>query len=397
MGAIYSSAQITLIAAVGRDATYGLPGISKTFRYPEVCPVTESLCLVSAPRSVTHSVCASTWLSRAWTLQEGYLSKRRLFFVEHGIEYICDQYLQTGKRLWTPIASELTASLPSKIDHWDRASHMMRQFTGRSLTYEDDALNAIIGALETLESIDHTEGVIIQLSNSSDISSIYMALDWYHNLPCPRRKRFPSWSPLGWQGKIDYLDYKASISSDCSLEVWHDGEMRHVSHAFGKLSEGHRSPRPAEARLLRLSTTVVMLDFEYLDHDSSVPAGLYVKVPYAPELDLFVLPLWDAENVQDMQEDSLQLPCAVATRRRTLTDTTWRCEQESQILIMRQFGTHCERIGCFNLHWGYRTIYARDKQGKIFLLDFAYGNPLVEYGDGTFWKKHGEERTFLLG
>jgi hypothetical protein len=198
MGAIYSSAQITLIAAAGRDATYGLPGISKTFRYPEVCPVTESLCLVSAPRSVTHSVCASTWLSRAWTLQEGYLSKRRLFFVEHGIDYICDEDLQDEDLRGGLIASELAASLPSKMNAWDRANHMMRQFAGRSLTYEEDALNAIIGALGTLEGVDHTEGVTIQRSNSSETSSTYMALNWCHDLPCSRRKGFPSWSPLGW-------------------------------------------------------------------------------------------------------------------------------------------------------------------------------------------------------
>ena len=394
MGAIYSSAQITLIAAAGRDATYGLPGISKTFRYPEVCPVTESLCLVSAPRSVTHSVCASTWLSRAWTLQEGYLSKRRFFFVDHGIEYICDEFLQDGNQEGVSIASELSVSLPSKMDPWNRANHIMRQFSGRNLTYEEDALNAIIGALGTLEGVDHTEGVIIQRSNSSETSSIYMALNWCHDLPCSRRKGFPSWSPLGWRGQIDYLDYQTTITSGCSLEVWHDGGFRHLSDAFGKLSEGHRAHKPTQERYLRLNTTVVMLAFEYLDHEPSITSGFYVRVPYASNLDLFVLPFWDADN---MPRSSCTLPCAVAVRRRTLTQKTWRCEQESQILIMRQYSTHHERVGCFNLHWSHRSIYAREKQGRIFPLDFTYGNLLLKYGDGTYWKKNGKERTFLLG
>jgi hypothetical protein len=62
-----------------------------------------------------------------------------------------------------------------------------------------------------------------------------------------------------------------------------------------------------------------MLDFEYLDHESDIPTGLYVKVSYASNLDLFVLPFWDAD---DMLQGSIQLPCAVAVRRRTLTQKT---------------------------------------------------------------------------
>ena len=394
MGAIYSSAQVTLIAAAGTDANFGLPGISREFSYPESCSVTKNLCLVNASQSVTRSVSASTWYSRAWTLQEGYLSKRRLFFVEHGIDYICDEDLQDEDLRGGLIASELAASLPSKMNAWDRANHMMRQFAGRSLTYEEDALNAIIGALGTLEGVDHTEGVTIQRSNSSETSSTYMALNWCHDLPCSRREGFPSWSPLGWRGEIDYLDYQTTISSGCSLEVWHDGGFRHVSTAFGKLSEGHRAHRPTQERYLRLNTTVVMLDFVYLDHEPGIPSGFYVRVPYTSNLDLFVLPFWDAD---DMRQGSIQLPCAVTVRRRTLMQKTWRCEQESQILIMRQHSTHYERVGCFNLHWSHRHIYAREKQGRIFPLDFTYGNPLLEYGDGTYWKKNGEERTFLLG
>jgi hypothetical protein len=394
MGAIYSSAQITIIAAAGTDAMFGLPGFGREFSYLESCPVTRDLCLVNVTNSVTRSVSASTWYSRAWTLQEGYLSRRRLFFVEHGITYICDEELQNEDLRGASIATEIAASLPSKMNPWDRANHMMRQFAGRSLTYEGDALNAIIGALGTLEGVDHKEGVTIQRSNSSRSSSIYMALNWCHGLPCSRRKGFPSWSPLGWRGQIDNLDYQTSISSDCSLEVWHEGAFKHVSDAFGELSEDHRAHRPAEERYLRLTTTVVMLDFEYLEHEPSIPTGLYVKFPYDSEIDLFILPFWDAE---DMQGGNIKLPCAVVVRRRTLIQKNWRCEQESQILIMRQHSTYYERVGCFNLHWSHRHIYAREKQGRIFPLDLTYGNPLLEYGDGTFWKKHGEERIFLLG
>ncbi|CAN9148125.1 unnamed protein product [Alternaria alternata] len=397
MGAIYSAAQFTIVAAAGTDADAGLPGVSCAFTNPKICSVTKDLCLVAEPTSVTQSVSASAWYSRAWTLQEGYLSKRRLFFVEYGAEFICDQDLQDKDFRVGHIAKELAASLPSTMTSWDRANHMMRQFTGRSLTYDTDALNAIVGALETLEGVDNSTGVIIQPSNASKTSSIQTALSWHHRIPCSRRKGFPSWSPIGWKGHVDYLDHHTIISSGCRLEVWYDGQYRSLSETIGRLSGQHRAHEPEQARFLRLKTTVVMLDFEDLDESPSIPPGLYVKIPYSPDLTLLVQPLWDVESVHQTPGGGLQLPCAVLVRRRTLMQMTWRCESETQIVIMQPLGTHYERVGCFDLNWSHRNILARDKQGWTFPLDFSYGNPLLEYGDGTFWMKTGEERTFLLG
>jgi hypothetical protein len=34
-----------------------------------------------------------------------------------------------------------------------------------------------------------------------------MSLLWYHNQPCRRRHDFPSWSPIGWVGEIDWYRY----------------------------------------------------------------------------------------------------------------------------------------------------------------------------------------------
>ena len=59
----------------------------------------------------------------------------------------------------------------------------MREYTRRQLTYDSDALNAILGALGTLERTDHIWGV--SLARGEDIRSykvpeVGMALDWEH-------------------------------------------------------------------------------------------------------------------------------------------------------------------------------------------------------------------------
>jgi hypothetical protein len=140
-----------------------------------------------------------------------------------------------------------------------------------------------------------------------------------------------------------------------------------------------------------------MLDLERINEMPHVPAGLYVRVPYSHDLDLLVQPFWDVESIHQTRGGELQLPCAVLVRPRSLMQMSWRCERETQILIMLSLGTHYERIGCFNLNWSHRNIYARDKRGQIFPLEVSYSNPLLEYGDGMFWMETGEERTFLLG
>jgi hypothetical protein len=68
MGAIYSSAQLTIVAAAGSGPQYGLPGVSDTRRtrmpYGEVVG---SVALVVTSLQAIQDVFDSLWASRAWT------------------------------------------------------------------------------------------------------------------------------------------------------------------------------------------------------------------------------------------------------------------------------------------------------------------------------------------
>ncbi|KAH7093544.1 heterokaryon incompatibility [Paraphoma chrysanthemicola] len=65
MGAIYSAAQLTVIASAGEDPSCGLSGVSTdrvTFREVTIGDFTVRF----IPEPVTHEICLSTWASRAW-------------------------------------------------------------------------------------------------------------------------------------------------------------------------------------------------------------------------------------------------------------------------------------------------------------------------------------------
>ncbi|KPM41503.1 hypothetical protein AK830_g5101 [Neonectria ditissima] len=74
MGAIYSNAYVTIIAANGRDANHGLHGIDG---------VTAPRCISSTfDQDYVHSLQSHStrWHDRGWTFQELFFSRRKIFF-----------------------------------------------------------------------------------------------------------------------------------------------------------------------------------------------------------------------------------------------------------------------------------------------------------------------------
>lgn len=81
-GYIYAAAQLTIIAAAGDDPTYGLPGVGSHSRGYVSYESVDQFSL-TAVTTLDVDLAQSQWASRAWTFQEGYLSRRRLF-ISHG-------------------------------------------------------------------------------------------------------------------------------------------------------------------------------------------------------------------------------------------------------------------------------------------------------------------------
>ena len=440
MASIYASASVTLIAAAGQDAEHGLQGVSRDWDTPDFCALSDRYQLIDVGRRATQTIEKSTWYSRAWTFQECYFARRRVYFLANTARIDCAKDLKRYKEDYPRPVDFLNmlAALPNNAHASYAIPLMMQEYTRRRLTYDSDALNAIIGALESRPEIDHTWGVHVErldkpnsiissicccnavLYRSSWVQSLafysqsirsrwrrtrhaetsasglYIALHWYHASPGPRRKDFPSWSPLGWRSQVSHLACDdTSVSSACSLQVWHNGNFKTLRDTFGVLSEQHRQIAPKESKYLKLETRVVILDFEHVDSSASYSAGLYVKVPYGEELDILVLPDWDLDYGIEQQTpgEKIQLPCIVVVRQTRLSLESPRIEDELQIIILHHEGSYYERVGCFSV-WGSSSWFARDKHGQTMNPNIR---ELRRYGNGRFWMKNGEQRTILLG
>lgn len=239
MDSIYHSAAFTIIAAAGDDADHGLPGVSTRPRTSRTsCRVGNFLVLSGALHNGTETeyrpnqsdvLAQSTWNSRAWTYQEGLLSRRCLVFTDEQASFACrltlvadgaetrptapkfslEKQLHSGF-LWREIAAVGIGSRPAEI------ASRIYEYSQRQLTRADDILNAFSGILRAFEKMDpptyHLWGVpILSGTRGSDGGSrrpadvnrplcdgFLRGLLWKADSPCVRRAGFPSWSWAGF-------------------------------------------------------------------------------------------------------------------------------------------------------------------------------------------------------
>jgi hypothetical protein len=221
MDYIYSRAELTIIAAAGKDPHYGLPGVSSTHRISQKRISIGEIELVQLFLYDTD-LQDSPWASRAWTLQEGFLSRRRLVFTDHEITFLCNRMQcreSVQNRLIAP-ESNLTHGLVLNDYQWRlgwrptgftspeaTAILLMNQSSIRNLSYDEDALNVCIGILKHL-GIRHWWGSIVFPAN--------LDIFWRKSNPARRREGFPSWSWVSVTGLPERQRYDRGF---CTVEM----------------------------------------------------------------------------------------------------------------------------------------------------------------------------------
>ena len=243
MSAIYAKACVTIIAAQGSNAEYGLRGFREFSRprdlHQEVWRLTEGEKLIERQFSELDTLEEnSPWYKRSWTFQEHLYSRRRLIFEADTVRWECDH------AVWYEDVYEMDSSpafVPLK-KQWTYITHyqhhlavpfpllsgygeLVRVYNHRDLTHPEDAIAAFAGVATQFSRI-YFGGFNCGLPEMF----FDVALLWQPWRTVERRRSsgvrlkdsfLPSWSWAGWQGEIDpwtwdsACDYfKGSGSSD---------------------------------------------------------------------------------------------------------------------------------------------------------------------------------------
>ncbi|OJD33178.1 uncharacterized protein BKCO1_32000106 [Diplodia corticola] len=248
MDCIYAQADLTIIAAAGDHADYGLPGVSTQPRSPRRSFKIGDYVLMSCweESSLAHGLRQSKWMERGWTYQEALLSQRRLFFTDYCYLHDCGKCYIEGdesKRF------ESWVNSPTLVNHGRMKSQSkwmgynisttlpdacarIEEYSKRNLSYQSDSLNAITGVLQTLELSDppihHYYGVpMLQPSereaepSTSNMDGFVQSLRWSLNASADKKRRpdFPSWSWVGWQSPCSYLQQNLSVLAPSTVKV----------------------------------------------------------------------------------------------------------------------------------------------------------------------------------
>ena len=174
MNHIYIQAYVTIVAG-SDNAWTGLPGVSRVRRSQRILQLGD-VRLISIPEHRDEL----PWNRRAWTFQEGCLSRRMILFEEEERTFICQAMFCPESIVENPppCVSEPQYSLhdfrvrgyvPSVYDHLSvkgsihAATSLLEAYCPRALSYSGDALNACLGILNAAE-ITHSWGVPIERS-----------------------------------------------------------------------------------------------------------------------------------------------------------------------------------------------------------------------------------------
>lgn len=89
MDKVYSNAMVTLFAAAGEDADFGLPGVGHAPGRKQPSASVHGSLLVSTLGLPERCVRKLRWATRGWTYQEGVFATKRLVFTEEQVHYEC--------------------------------------------------------------------------------------------------------------------------------------------------------------------------------------------------------------------------------------------------------------------------------------------------------------------
>ena len=224
MHLVYANAFLTIVVANKDNANGGITGYDtcstgrilpgKVINYPNY---------VLGMEAVTTLATASDlpWCSRAWTLQEGF-SSRRVLIIDDRIRLQCmGDSLEEGSTFGFKFNSNFSdkmldlqpilcrASPTEREPKWWAYSQAARSFAPRALSYDQDSIKAFLGVINFYTSLEDLQcAVHTRLLYGHPICMLSRALSWSSTTAILERRMLlrpdgsfimPSWSWMAWR------------------------------------------------------------------------------------------------------------------------------------------------------------------------------------------------------
>jgi hypothetical protein len=239
MDQIYEGAYLTIVALSGDDSDVGLAGVSRPLTYwPQTTVKTTcGTLMVTEVKRIRSVFRKSRWISRGWTLQEGTLSCRCLCFEQDTYFLWCREELFSevakvdsgpGRLKWSSSPSIRPYCFGLDFDNGEftmvEFQNMLQAYTARQFTRSSDALNAITGMLNRISRLGGVKFSYGMPTEPDFVCSLLWTAE--NKVRLRRRPGFPSWSWLGWEGKITCTSYR--VIPPCKADAFRKATQVHL-------------------------------------------------------------------------------------------------------------------------------------------------------------------------
>lgn len=414
MADIYTAAQMTIVAAAGNNPSYGLPGVFPTLRKPLRHETVGTARLYALPRlsGLRDAFHGSVWATRAWTLQESFFSRRRLIFTDRQMLYVCDTSTRYEATTLLPRNDSDQEWLKGHTPRWEqswvekwpmeRARRYLSTYSRRSLRFDADALKAISGALNTLitEGVYHIWGVPFSfkafdtspaLRFTQNFPHGEIALIWIHRR-CGNRRRhnIPSWSPLGWEGVIDF---HGSVDV---CKVFVQTESGQTSLPSLVLPSGVLPPDCSQQLTLELEVADVAV-FRPPSHDivNSSPLPI-VALRFEDSLHVRLIVHFDINPDEISETNTLKAALVTPPNPNFFSKVL----EQAHFLLLRKQGDVHDRIGVASLQINHMSSFVFDAKSLLKSTrdrEAPKSNISKDIQDFDRWRVHFRVETIVLG
>ena len=271
MDKIFGHALITVVAISGQNANAFLPGIRPGSRAETQTKVKlGDLTLVAKLPCLFITKKASLWDNRAWTFQEGVLSRKKVYFSKFQMFWRCSVSYHAED--FSPASEEENSLLRGESilkedigtnskDQFHVYQSLVKRYSNREMTYAVDSLHAFAGIISVLEEAFAWTFISALPERFFDLALLWVPMGSVELRPRNFSKpgmqhlacKSPTWCWTAWKGNVywdpwrldAYVGNSVNIRAEIRSLMINDDKglrkiMRHVDAGTGPLTDSEK-------------------------------------------------------------------------------------------------------------------------------------------------------------